>query len=53
MDVKITFLSRYLEEQVYMTQPKGFQNPDSPRNLYKFYKSIYTLKQALGFEIFV
>ena len=46
MDVKIAFLNGYLDEEVYMDQPKGFENKDYP-NLYRLKKALYGLKQAL------
>ena len=45
MDVKITFLNRELEEEVYMKQPKGFSSSQGEL-VYKLKKSIYGLKQA-------
>jgi hypothetical protein len=44
MDVKIAFLNGYLEEEVYMKQPKGFN--DNSQKACKLRKSIYGLKQA-------
>ena len=46
MDVKITFLNRELEEEVYMKQPKGFSSSQGEHLVYKLKKSIYGLKQA-------
>nr|GEZ89119.1 retrotransposon protein, putative, Ty1-copia subclass [Tanacetum cinerariifolium] len=46
MDVKTTFLNGYLNEEVYMEQPKGFVNPKYPNRLCKLKRSIYGLKQA-------
>nr|GEV40150.1 zinc finger, CCHC-type [Tanacetum cinerariifolium] len=34
MDVKTAFLNRYLNEKVYMEQPKGFINPKYPNRRY-------------------
>nr|GEW41922.1 hypothetical protein [Tanacetum cinerariifolium] len=31
MDVKTSFLNEYLDEDIYMVQPKGFVDPDHPR----------------------
>ena len=45
MDVKTTFLNRDLEENVYMTQPKGFVMEGKERMRYRLKKSIDGLKQ--------
>ncbi|KAK8715321.1 hypothetical protein V6N13_042658 [Hibiscus sabdariffa] len=46
MDVKTTFLNGKLEEDVFMTQPKGFVSPKNARKVCKLQRSIYGLKQA-------
>ncbi|GJT11916.1 retrotransposon protein, putative, ty1-copia subclass [Tanacetum coccineum] len=46
MDVKITFLNGYLDEDIYMVQPEGFVDPNHPRKVCKLQRSIYGLKQA-------
>ena len=46
MDVKTAFLNGNLDEDVYMTQPKGFVDPQSAKKICKLQKSIYGLKQA-------
>ncbi|KAK8632991.1 hypothetical protein V6N13_013846 [Hibiscus sabdariffa] len=46
MDVKTTFLNGKLEEDVYMTQPKGFVTPENAGKVCKLQRSIYGLKQA-------
>nr|AAK52163.1 putative polyprotein [Oryza sativa Japonica Group] len=46
MDVKTAFLNGNLDEDVYMTQPKGFVDPQSAKRICKLQKSIYGLKQA-------
>nr|GEW51317.1 reverse transcriptase domain-containing protein [Tanacetum cinerariifolium] len=46
MDVKTTFLNGYLDEDIYMVQPKNFVDPKHPRKVCKLQRSIYGLKQA-------
>ena len=46
MDVKTAFLNGNLIEDVYMTQPEGFVNPESSHKVCKLQRSIYGLKQA-------
>nr|GEW99784.1 retrotransposon protein, putative, Ty1-copia subclass [Tanacetum cinerariifolium] len=46
MDVKTAFLNGYLNEEVYMEQPKGFVNPKYLNRVCKLKRSIYGLKQA-------
>ena len=47
MDVKSAFLNGILSEQVYVEQPKGFEDPKFPNYLYRLKKSLYGLNQAL------
>ena len=47
MNVRTTFLNRNLEEEVYMTQLKGFISNGRANQVCKLKKSIYGLKQAL------
>nr|GEX54547.1 hypothetical protein [Tanacetum cinerariifolium] len=35
-----------LTEEVYVTQPDGFVNPDHPEKVYRLRKALYVLKQA-------
>jgi hypothetical protein len=46
MDVKSTFLNRYLEEEVYMEKPEGFSLKNNPNYVCKLKKALYGLKQA-------
>jgi Reverse transcriptase (RNA-dependent DNA polymerase) len=46
MDVIIFFLNGDLEEDVYMTQPMSFENPNNASKVCKLKISIYGLKQA-------
>ncbi|GJV11528.1 retrovirus-related pol polyprotein from transposon TNT 1-94 [Tanacetum coccineum] len=47
MDVKTTFLNGILREEVYVSQPDGFVDPENPNHVYKLKKALYGLKQAL------
>ncbi|GJZ02340.1 retrovirus-related pol polyprotein from transposon TNT 1-94 [Tanacetum coccineum] len=46
MDVKSAFLYGTIEEEVYVTQPLGFKDPDHPDKVYKVVKALYGLHQA-------
>nr|GEU36858.1 hypothetical protein [Tanacetum cinerariifolium] len=41
MDVKSAFLYRRIEEEVYVCQPLGFEDPDYPDKVYKVKKALY------------
>ncbi|GJR51711.1 integrase, catalytic region, zinc finger, CCHC-type containing protein [Tanacetum coccineum] len=46
MDVKTAFLNGELNEEVYVSQPEGFVNPDHSTHVYRLKKALYSLKQA-------
>nr|GFC55853.1 copia protein [Tanacetum cinerariifolium] len=46
MDVKSSFLYGDIEEEVYVTQPKGFEDPHFPKHVYRVVKALYGLHQA-------
>nr|GEW96954.1 putative ribonuclease H-like domain-containing protein [Tanacetum cinerariifolium] len=46
MDVKSDFLYVTVEEEVYVCQPLGFEDPDYPNKVYKVVKALYGLHQA-------
>nr|GFA57570.1 hypothetical protein [Tanacetum cinerariifolium] len=46
MDVKSAFLYGTIDEEVYVMQPPGFQDPEFPDRVYKVEKAMYGLHQA-------
>ncbi|GKC26593.1 retrovirus-related pol polyprotein from transposon TNT 1-94, partial [Tanacetum coccineum] len=46
MDVKSAFLYGKIEEEVYVYQPLGFEDPEFPDRVYKVEKAFYGLHQA-------
>ncbi|GJU64187.1 zinc finger, CCHC-type containing protein [Tanacetum coccineum] len=46
MDVKISFLYGTIEEEAYVCQPPGFDDPQFPDKVYKVEKALYGLHQA-------
>ena len=47
MDIKSTFLNGYLEEEVYVEQPQGYEVIGQEHKVYMMKKELYGLKQAL------
>jgi hypothetical protein len=45
MDVKSVFLNGYINEEVYVEQPLGFDDDKKPNHVYKLKKTLYGLKQ--------
>jgi hypothetical protein len=46
MDVKSAFLNEFLEEEVYLRQPPGFESVKFPHKVCRLRKALYGLKQA-------
>ncbi|GJR59351.1 putative ribonuclease H-like domain-containing protein [Tanacetum coccineum] len=46
MDVKSAFLYGKIEEEAYVCQPPGYEDPDFPDRVYKVKKALYGLHQA-------
>ena len=45
MDVKSAFLNGIINEEVYVSQPPGFEDHLLPYHVYKLKKALYWLKQ--------
>ena len=46
MDVKSAFVNGKLEEEVYVAQPPGFEDPKHPDKVFRLNKALYSLKQG-------
>ncbi|GKF33260.1 retrovirus-related pol polyprotein from transposon TNT 1-94 [Tanacetum coccineum] len=46
MDVKTAFLNGELKEEVYVSQPEGFVDPNRPHHVYRLKKALYGLNEA-------
>ena len=46
MDVKSAFLNGILHEDIFVEQPKGFEDSHFPNHVYKLNKALYGLTQA-------
>jgi hypothetical protein len=46
LNVKSDFLNSVIQEEVFVSQPPGFENPKYPNRVYKLSKALYGLKQA-------
>ncbi|GJS73549.1 retrovirus-related pol polyprotein from transposon TNT 1-94 [Tanacetum coccineum] len=53
MDVKTTFLNGELKEEVYVSQPEGFVDPDHPTHVYRLKKALYGLKQVVRYLVMI
>nr|GEW40579.1 hypothetical protein [Tanacetum cinerariifolium] len=51
MDVKTAFLNGILRDEVYVSQPDGFVDPENPNHVSKLKKALYELKQAPRLQI--
>nr|GEV68855.1 retrovirus-related Pol polyprotein from transposon TNT 1-94 [Tanacetum cinerariifolium] len=50
MDVKTVFLNGELKEEVYVSQPEGFVDPDHPTHVYRLKKALGTINLRLWYS---
>ncbi|GJS07114.1 copia protein [Tanacetum coccineum] len=48
MDVKTDFLNGPLKEEVYVSQPEGFIDPEFPDHVYRLKKALYGLNSSIS-----
>ncbi|GJR09514.1 putative ribonuclease H-like domain-containing protein [Tanacetum coccineum] len=53
LDVKSAFLYGEIEEEVYVTQPKGFEDPYFPKHVYRVVKAPVKLNDAMRRDDFL
>ncbi|WVZ84797.1 hypothetical protein U9M48_031784 [Paspalum notatum var. saurae] len=46
MDLKSAFLNGFIQKEVYVRQPPGFEHPKFPNRVFKLQKALYGLNQA-------
>jgi len=46
MDVRSAFLNGYINEEVYVEQPLGFEDDKEPNHIFKVRNALYGLKQT-------
>ena len=46
MDVKCAFLNGFIDREVYVAQPPGFEHKEFPNHVFKLTKALYGLRQA-------
>ena len=46
IDAKSAFLNGYINDEVYIEQPPGFEDDKKPNHMYKWKKALYALKQV-------
>jgi hypothetical protein len=50
MDVECAFLNCVIQDEVFVRQPPGFENPKYPNRVYKLSKTLYRL-DMLGLRL--